>query len=139
MDACGAGGDAVWRWGRDQALPCWFCTPTSRAHLSAVASLVPRTCLPALAVPFTHTPPALFLPRPLSPSPQDTVQAMLNIGLSESDRNNVWRLTACVLHIGNVDFVEQDAGDGATGAVVSQETVLSMRKAAELLDVSPAM
>ncbi len=29
---------------------------------------------------------------------------MLNMGLSESDRQNVWRAAACVLHIGNIEF-----------------------------------
>ena len=63
---------------------------------------------------------------------------MLSIGLNEADRSNVWRIAACVLHIGNVDF-EETFASGDSGSVVSEATMPALNKAAELMAVPPEL
>jgi len=57
---------------------------------------------------------------------QKTKQALEVIGLSELAQEDLWRILAALLLLGNIDFVE---------ATVSTETVLQLQEASNLLDI----
>ena len=68
---------------------------------------------------------------------EDTVQAMVDLGVSESDRQSVFSTTAAVLHLGNITFDVTDTAAGP-GSMVSTDdaSYTALVKAAELLQVS---
>ncbi|KHN83210.1 Unconventional myosin-VI [Toxocara canis] len=59
---------------------------------------------------------------------------LLSIGLSSKDSENVFQVVAALLHLGNVEFVE-NANDCKGGCVVDAKTEDSLRLAASLLGV----
>lgn len=44
---------------------------------------------------------------------QDTMRAMQVIGIPESEQDDIYRMLACILWLGNVTFVEDDQGNAA--------------------------
>jgi myosin-1 len=62
----------------------------------------------------------------------DTLQAMKVIGLTQEEQDNIFRMLAAILWLGNVSFQEDDSGNAA---VVDQSVVEFV---AYLLEVSPA-
>jgi len=65
-----------------------------------------------------------------------TLDAMRIVGLSQHAIDSVLRLVACVLHLGNIEFVN-NAADEAT--IVDADSMHAMEAAAALLGVSPAL
>eukprot|EP00118_Oscarella_pearsei_P025773 m.308745 g.308745 ORF g.308745 m.308745 type:complete len:1237 (+) comp44674_c0_seq1:53-3763(+) len=63
-------------------------------------------------------------------------RALDKIGISDSDKLNMYRIVAAVLHLGNIQFA--DSGDAKGGSVVSHESKLSLNGVAGLLGVEPA-
>ena len=67
---------------------------------------------------------------------QDTVKAMTDMGLSEVDMDNVFKVVACVLHLGNITFTEVESS-GVRGSVVTTEAMPSLTFASRMLEVLP--
>ena len=44
---------------------------------------------------------------------QETLKAMRVIGLTQTEQDQIFRLLAAILWIGNVQFTEDDSGNGA--------------------------
>ena len=67
---------------------------------------------------------------------QDTCKAMIEMGMSDDDMLNSWRVVACVLHLGNINFtaIEQN---GVSGSVVSDDSAAAVKYASQLLRVPP--
>ncbi|GMF81475.1 unnamed protein product [Aspergillus oryzae] len=63
---------------------------------------------------------------------RDTLNAMGVIGMSEAEQDNVFRMLAAILWIGNVQFAEDDSGNAA----ISDQSVVDF--VAYLLEVDPA-
>ncbi|KIK49497.1 hypothetical protein CY34DRAFT_796915 [Suillus luteus UH-Slu-Lm8-n1] len=63
----------------------------------------------------------------------DTLNAMRIIGLSDQEQNEIFRMLAVILWLGNVDFQEMDDGN----SVVSDTTITDF--IADLIEVDPAM
>ncbi|KAI5799041.1 myosin I MyoA [Geopyxis carbonaria] len=63
---------------------------------------------------------------------QDTLEAMRVIGLTQDEQDNIFRILASILWLGNVQFVEDEAGNGA----ISDASVTDF--AAYLLEVDGA-
>ncbi len=76
------------------------------------------------------------LTTPGCPSVQDTLQAMVVIGMSEGERSDVFRMLAAVLHLGSVDFIEM-AHASVIGSEVSPESAATLLHVASLLRVAP--
>lgn len=62
---------------------------------------------------------------------QETIKAMQTIGLSQEEQDNIFRMLASILWIGNISFVENESGN----ATVRDEGVTNF--VAYLLEVSP--
>ena len=63
---------------------------------------------------------------------------MVDLGVSEADRQAVLSATAAVLHIGNITFDETESTAGSGSMVSSSPTAYAaLMKAAELLKVTP--
>ncbi|MCJ1225561.1 class II myosin [Toensbergia leucococca] len=63
---------------------------------------------------------------------QETLNAMRVIGLSQSEQDNIFRMLATILWVGNVTFVEDDSGNAA----ISDQSVVDF--VAYLLEVDAA-
>ncbi|KAI9668881.1 MAG: class II myosin [Alyxoria varia] len=63
---------------------------------------------------------------------QDTLQAMQTIGISEVEQDNIFRVLAAILWLGNVTFVEDDQGN----ATIADQSVIDF--VAYLLEVESA-
>ncbi|THD00197.1 hypothetical protein EYZ11_000388 [Aspergillus tanneri] len=63
---------------------------------------------------------------------RDTLNAMKIIGMSEPEQDNVFRMLAAILWIGNVQFTEDDSGN----ATIADQSVVDF--VAYLLEVDPA-
>jgi len=63
---------------------------------------------------------------------QDTMQAMRTIGLSKAEQDNIFRMLAAILWIGNITFVDNDQG----GVDITDQTVVDF--VAYLLEVEAA-
>jgi myosin-1 len=63
---------------------------------------------------------------------QDTMQAMRTIGLSKAEQDNIFRLLAAILWIGNITFVDNDQG----GVDITDQSVVDF--VAYLLEVEAA-
>ncbi|KAF2235085.1 myosin I MyoA/Myo5 [Viridothelium virens] len=63
---------------------------------------------------------------------QDTLNAMKIIGLQQSEQDDIFRMLAAILWIGNITFVEDDQGNGA----ISDQSVVDF--VAYLLEVDSA-
>ena len=63
----------------------------------------------------------------------ETMECLGNIGLSTSEKNVVMGLVAAVLHIGNLNFKEEENEDGDHRTVITKESYPSLQKACELL------
>jgi myosin heavy subunit len=66
---------------------------------------------------------------------QDTVKAMEDMGLSEDDMLNVWKVVACVLHLGNITFIRTEVS-GVDGSTVDDAATRNLGMAATLLGVT---
>jgi myosin heavy subunit len=64
---------------------------------------------------------------------QETVSCLTSIGLSEQEQQSVFAMAAAVLHLGNIQFEENNCSDIAK---VSERSVPSLHKACELLGLS---
>ncbi|CAK9441219.1 uncharacterized protein LODBEIA_P50880 [Lodderomyces beijingensis] len=62
---------------------------------------------------------------------QDTLSAMNTIGLTQTEQDNIFRMLATILWIGNISFVEDESGNAA----IRDESVTNF--VAYLLDVNP--
>ena len=62
---------------------------------------------------------------------QDTLNAMKIIGLTQQEQDNIFRMLALILWIGNISFVEDENGNAA----IRDDSVTNF--AAYLLDVNP--
>ena len=63
---------------------------------------------------------------------KETVDAMRVIGMSQPEHDNVFRMLACILWIGNVSYIEDDHGN----ASIADQSVVDF--VAYLLEVDPA-
>ena len=63
---------------------------------------------------------------------KETVDAMRVIGMSQPEQDNVFRMLACILWIGNVSYIEDDHGN----ASIADQSVVDF--VAYLLEVDPA-
>ncbi|KAK4550199.1 hypothetical protein LTR36_003166 [Oleoguttula mirabilis] len=63
---------------------------------------------------------------------KDTLNAMKALGMTQAEQDNIFRMLACILWIGNVSFVEDDAGNAA----VHDQSVIDF--VAYLLEVESA-
>ncbi|XP_046550361.1 LOW QUALITY PROTEIN: unconventional myosin-VI-like [Haliotis rubra] len=61
-------------------------------------------------------------------------EAMTKMGITDADKNNIFRLVAAVLHLGNITF-EDNQEDTKGGCVVEKPTEKSLLIAAHLLEV----
>ena len=61
----------------------------------------------------------------------DTLQAMKTIGIPQAEQDNIFRVLAAILWIGNIQFVEDDS----TNASITDESVINF--VAYLLEVDP--
>jgi myosin heavy subunit len=62
---------------------------------------------------------------------------MLSMDLDDADRSNVWRVTACVLHLGDIDFEEKEL-DGGTGTAILKSSEAALELTSQLLQVPAA-
>lgn len=60
---------------------------------------------------------------------------MSKMGMSDTEIMDVWRVVACVLHLGNITFTAIDVG-GTPGSTVAPEAANALRFASSLLMVS---
>ncbi|KAE9550793.1 hypothetical protein FO519_005996 [Halicephalobus sp. NKZ332] len=63
-------------------------------------------------------------------------KSLLDTGLSESKRDNVFQTIAAILHLGNVEF-EENVEDSKGGSMVSPASSKSLIMAAKLLGINP--
>lgn len=61
-------------------------------------------------------------------------KSLIDTGLSESKRDNVFQIIAGILHLGNIEF-EEDVEDSKGGCMVSPSSIPSLKMAANLLGV----
>ena len=59
---------------------------------------------------------------------------MKNIGIDENNQNNIFKLLSGILHLGNINFGEDDA-EGNVGQIEEDSSLFALKTAAEVFGV----